>query len=355
MAHPDSSGAPRARRVTIVDVARHAGVSTAAVSKVLRNAYGVSDSMRERVLHSMEQLEYRPHRPARGMRGRTYTVGMLVSDIENPFFDLLSDGAIGALAASGYELLIAPGGYLASEQVAAVEALIDHQMDGLILVAPVISRDDLERLARAVPVVVVGQHGGSDLLDTVAGDDHLGAAAVVDHLVELGHERIVFVANHREQADSLRPESVRLEGFLEAMRRHGLSDSAVVIDGSWSMDGGRDAAHAIEALDPRPTAVHAGADVVAFGVLSAWWDDGLRVPRDFSLVGYDNSRTSSIGPISLTTVDQSGREMGARAGELLLERIAGRTDAAHELLEPRLIPRATTARIAVPVQDTTGE
>ena len=343
MARSYTSRTPRARRVTIVDVARHAGVSAAAVSKVLRSAYGVSDSMRERVHHSMEHLGYRPHRPARGMRGRTYTVGMLVSDIENPFFNLLSDGAISALAPNGYELLIAPAGYPASEQVTAIDALIDHQMDGIILVAPVISKDDLERVARAVPVVVVGQHGGSDLLDTVAGDDRLGAAAVVDHLVELGHERIAFVTNRREQADPLRPESVRLEGFLEAMQRHGLSDSAVVIDGSWSMDGGRDAARAIEAFDPRPTAVHAGADVVAFGVLSAWWDDGLRVPGDFSLVGYDNSRTSSIGPISLTTVDQSGREMGARAGELLLERIAGRTDAVHELLEPRLVARATTA------------
>jgi LacI family transcriptional regulator len=339
-----SSSTPRARRVTIVDVARHAGVSTAAVSKVLRNAYGVSDSMRERVQHSMEHLGYRPHRPARGMRGSTFTVGMLVSDIENPFFNLLSDGAISVFAPSGYELLIAPSGYSAAEQVAAIDALIDHQMDGLILVAPVISSDELARVASAVPVVVVGQHGGSDLLDTVAGDDRLGAAAVVDHLVELGHERIAFVTNRREQADPLRPESVRLEGFLEAMKRHGLSDTAVVIDGSWSMDGGRDAARAIEAIDPRPTAVHAGADVVAFGVLSAWWDDGLRVPEDFSLVGYDNSRTSSIGPISLTTVDQSGREMGARAGELLLERIAGRADAVHELLEPRLVVRATTAQ-----------
>lgn len=340
----DSIDGARARRVTIVDVAQHAGVSTAAVSKVLRSAYGVSDSMRERVHQSMAALGYRPHRPARGMRGRTYTVGMLVSDIENPFFNLLCDGATSVLSARGYELLIAPGGFAASEQVAVIDALIDHQMDGLILVAPVISSADLERVARSVPVVVVGQHGGSEFLDTVAGDDRRGASIVVDHLVGLGHERIAFVTNRQEHADPLRPESVRLDGFLEAMRRHGLSDQAAVVDGSWSMDGGRDAARVVEGFLPRPTAVHAGADVVAFGLLSAWWDEGLHVPEDFSLVGYDNSRTSSIGPISLTTVDQSGREMGARAGELLLTRFAGRTEAVHELLEPRLVVRATTAR-----------
>lgn len=333
----------RVRRVTIVDVARHAGVSTAAASKVLRNAYGVSESMRERVRRSMEELGYRPHRPARGMRGRTYTVGMVVSDIENPFFNLLSDGAISVVAQSGCELLIAPGGYAGAAQLEAMDALIDHQMDGLILVAPVISTEEIERIARTIPVVAVGLHEHSDLLDTVAGDDRMGAQLIVDHLVQLGHQRIAFVANRRTPPDPFRPESVRLEGFLRAMEGHGLESSAMVIDGTWSMDGGRDAARAIESLDVRPTAVHAGADVVAFGMLSAWWDDGLRVPRDFSLAGYDNSRTSSIGPISLTTVDQSGHRMGARAGELLLERIAGRTEAVHELLEPRLVARATTA------------
>lgn len=343
MTPPDSPGTARARRVTIVDVARHAGVSTAAASKVLRNAYGVSDSMRERVRGAMEELGYRPHRPARGMRGRTYTVGMVVSDIENPFFNLLSDGARSVLTKSGYELLIAPAGYSSADQLEAMDALIDHQMDGLILVAPLITGDEIERIAQLVPVVAVGQHSGSAMHDTVAGDDQLGAALVVDHLVALGHERIAFVTNHREPLDPFRPENVRLDGFRKAMKRHGLARSAVVVDGSWSMDGGREAARVIEALDPRPTAVHAGADVVAFGMLSAWWDDGLTVPADFSLVGYDNSRTSSIGPISMTTVDQSGDRMGARAGELLLERIAGRVEAVHELLEPRLVTRATTA------------
>jgi LacI family transcriptional regulator len=334
--------ADRLKRVTIVDVARHAGVSTAAVSKVLRDAYGVSEGMRARVQNAIGELGYRPHRLARGMRGRTFTIGMVVTDIENSFFNLLSDGAGAVFAEQDYELFIAPSGFSPAGQVRAINALIDHQMDGLILVAPLVPQAEVDRFARQVPVVVVGRHGESPLFDGVAGDDRRGAELVVDHLLALGHEQIAFLENSLMPPDPHRPESVRLAGFLEAMRAHGLADRATVVDGVWSIDGGRDAARRIEALASRPTAVHAGADVAAFGMLGAWWEDGIRVPGDFSLVGYDNSRMASVGPLSLTTVDQSGNAMGARAARLLLDRVGGRAGSVHELIEPRLIERATT-------------
>lgn len=331
------------RRVTIVDVARHAGVSTAAASKVLRNAYGVSDAMRERVQRSMAELSYRPHRPARGMRGRTFTVGMMLSDIENPFFNLLSEGANEVLVPESYELLIAPGGYTARAQHDAIEALIDHQMDGLIVVAPMVGAEELAALAARIPLVLIGHHASGQLLDSVAGDDHHGAALVVDHLVGLGHRRIAFFVNDRQPADEARPEGRRLTGFLDAMQARGLGDEATLVSGLWSLDGGREAARALVEIDPRPTAVFGGADIAALGMLSEWWDLGLRVPAEFSLVGYDNARTGGLGPISLTTVDQSGRAMGTRAATLLLERIGGRTAGVHERVPPHLVVRSTSA------------
>jgi LacI family transcriptional regulator len=340
---PPGTREPRAKRVTIVDVARHAGVSTAAASKVLRNAYGVSDGMRDRVTRSMEELGYRPHRPARGMRGRTFTVGMVVSDIENPFVNLLADGVKSVLSQQGYELLIAPGGYESRGQIEAMDALIDHQMDGLLLVAPNAGIDDLVRVARSVPLAVVGLHDKNDAWDTVASDDAHGARLVVDHLVALGHRRICFIANSTVLDDERRPEFVRAAGFIRAMGGHGLAADATILRSPWSMDGGVAAAHAVAEMSVQPTAVHAGADIVAFGILSAWWQKGLRVPQDFSLAGHDNSRTSAIGPISLTTVDQSGLEMGARAAALLLERIAGRPHAVHEVLRPFMVERTSTS------------
>ncbi|MBP1076385.1 LacI family transcriptional regulator [Microbacterium terrae] len=322
-------------------------MSTASASKVLRNAYGVSDSMRERVQRSMDELGYRPHKLARGMRGSTYTIGMMVSDIDNPFFSVIADGLRGVVHPQSYEVLISTAGYDAASQNQAIEALVDHQMDGLILVAPLVSNDDLERVARELPVVVVGRHTSAAGLDSVSGDDRVGAALAVEHLVEIGHRRIAFVANHQTDPESDRPESYRLEGFLDAMGRHGLAAAATIIDSTWTLEGGREAVHRIDAQDEPPTAVFAGADITALGILSELWDNHRQVPAAFSLVGYDNSRISAIGPIALTTVDQSGDIMGREAGRLLLERIAGRVESEHLLLEPRLVARSTTAPPAV--------
>ncbi|MFT3888183.1 MAG: LacI family DNA-binding transcriptional regulator [Arachnia sp.] len=338
-----NGAAARRRRVTIVDVAKHAGVSTASASKVLRNAYGVSEAMRSRVQASMEELGYRPYGPARGMRGRTYTVGVVVSDIDNPFFSLLTDGLSSVIRPRSYELFVSPGGFQPETQRAVVEAMIDHQMDGLVLVAPLLSNAELERISLDIPLMVVGHHSHSDLFDSVAGDDELAAGMVVDHLVALGHRRIGFVMHGKGRNDESRPEMNRLLGFRNAMERHGLGDGAVVIDCEWSFQGGRDAVEQFDALGEPPTAVHAGADVVALGMMNELWRTGRSVPEVYSLVGHDNSRTSSLGPIRLTSVDQAGREMGERVGRLLLERFEGRDEARHEVLEPRLIVRDTTA------------
>lgn len=337
------AGEKRAGRITIVDVARHAGVSTASVSKVLRDAYGVSDAMKERVSASMDELKFRPHRPARGMRGRTYTIGMLVADIENPFFSLLCTGLSRHLGANDYEVLVAPGGYTTSSQRTMINAMIDHQMDGLVLVSPRAADAEIEAFATEVPVVQIGRHSESALLDSVSGDDALGAQLVVDHFVRLGHRRIAFVMNAVEGDDPGLPEQRRLRGFRNAMASHGLADEAVVVTHEWSLEGGRRAARELTSMEQIPTAVHAGADVAAFGILNGLWDRGLRAPEVFSLAGYDNSTTSGIGPISLTTVDQAGLQMGALAAELLLDRISGRTESRHEILEPSLVIRSTTA------------
>lgn len=345
MAQQAGESGQKRRRVTIVDVARHAGVSTASASKVLRNAYGVSEAMRARVQTSMDELGYRPHGPARGMRGKTYTVGVVLSDIDNPFFSLVTDGLSSVIRPRSYELFVSPSGFEVKNQRAVIEAMIDHQMDGLVLIAPLLTVSELEQVATDIPLVVVGHHSASDRFDTVAGDDELGAELVVDHLVGLGHRRIGFVMHAPGRSDETRPEAARLRGFERAMDKHGLGAESVVIDAAWSFDGGRRAAPMIDALPHRPTAVHAGADVVAFGMMNELWAGGRSVPEAYSLAGYDNSRTASLGPIRLTTVDQSGHEMGERVGHLLLERLEGRGEARHELLTPTLVVRDTTTAV----------
>ena len=332
-----------ARRVTIVDVATRAGVSTAAASKVLRNAYGVSDQMRERVEKAIQDLGYRPLAAARGMRGKTFTIGVLVSDMQNPFFGVLIEGVSAEVEASGYELLVGPAGAGARSQSRMVDAMVDRQMDGLILISPMFDDESLARTARLVPTVVIGRHGPAEAYDTVANDDIAGSGLIVDHLVSLGHTRIGYLGHaDPEESDPRLPQQVRERGYREAMVRHGLGEHIDVVPGRWTNGGGRAGARDLLARRIRPTAIHGGADVAALGVLTELIEKGVSVPGDMSVVGYDNTTTATLPQISLTSVDQSGSEMGRMAARLLLERFEGRTDSQHFLTAPHLVARRTS-------------
>ena len=189
----------------------------------------------------------------------------------------------------------------------------------------------------------MGRHGPADSYDTVAGDDLLGSRLIIDHLVELGHSRISYVTNTGPtEADERRPELVRARGYANAMSAHGLDEHIDIIGTQWSTQGGRAAGEALRARPRKPTAVHAGADVAAFGLLSDLWEAGVQVPAEISVAGYDNTPTAAYAPISLTSVDQSGLEMGERAASLLLERVEGRKDPLHVLTTPWLARRGTT-------------
>lgn len=337
---PRTEPASDSRRPTIVDVARAAGVSVASASKVTRGAYGVSEQMRSKVMAAVAELQYRPHRLAQAMRGPIKTVGVLLPDIDNPFFALLLRGAADVLEALGYEVFLSWVGETESHHFAAMEALIDHQMDGLLLFAPRGASERLEQIARQVPVVVVGRHEQAGGFDTVSGDDRLGARLVVDHLVEQGHTHIAFIGQSSDDAGS--PESVRLDGYREAMDAHGLGHKVDVLMSGWTVEGGRAAARELLNRSELPTAVHAGADITALSLLSELWHADVPVPERIAVVGYDDSPTAALPPVSLTSVDQAGREMGRTAARFLLERIAGRREARHELLKPSLIVRRTS-------------
>ncbi|GIH02998.1 LacI family transcriptional regulator [Rhizocola hellebori] len=334
------------RRVTIADVAEKANVSTAAVSKVLRKAYGVSPAMDERVRAAMAELGYRPHTAARGMRGQTYTIGMMLPDIRNPFFHEILEGLSKQLDGTDYQVLIGPGGSESASQAHIMNAMIDRRMDALILVAPLGNRRDLEETAKSVPMVVIGRHDRSPDYDAVVDDDLMGAALVVDHLVELGHRRIAHIEHKitgRNHPTTL-PQSVRAEGYRQAMKRNDLGSEIDIVASTYSEEGGYLAARELLARAVRPTAIFAGADVAAIGVFNAVYEAGLRVPQDVSIVGYDNTSFAALGPISLTSVDQDGHAMGTNAARLVLERIESkRTRSVLLSTSPTLIRRRSTA------------
>lgn len=338
----DSTG----RRVTILDVARVAEVSPSAVSKVVRGAYGVSANMRERVNQAIDQLGYRPHAGARAMRGRSYTIGVVLPALDTPFPIEITTTIANELEGGPFQEVIVVGGAEPARYRRRVDNLIDRQVDGLLLVAPWFDGAEIEELGRTVPIVTVALHGSAHNFDTVVDDEYLGARLVVDHLVQQGHQRIVHTSmpSLPSEGTFLLSHTARRRGFKDAMRKHRLTPD--VIQTWYSEAGGYEAAMQALNRPQRPTAIFAGADIAALGVLRAAEELGLRVPEDLSVVGYDNIYAASIHRVSLTTVDQSGSMTGEASLRLLMERIEGRTEPKQYVIAPQLIVRGTSGPAA---------
>ncbi len=323
------------------DVARAAGVSKAAVSKVIRNAYGVSPDMRERVESAIQELGYRPLIAARAMRGSSFTIGFEIPNLGNEFFTQIMQGAASRLSGTGYQLMIAPGiGELGDTRI--LENLTDRQVDGSIAICPEVTPEWLERHALQSPLVLIGRHDRSKNYDTVTNDDVAGTRLAVSHLLSLGHRRIAHLTLKMatERPDAQPPHTVRRNAYLNMVADHGL-EALVVYCGNAAEDA-YFAAKELLKSDPTITAIFAGNDSLAIDALRALADMGLSA-TDVSVVGYDDINMSGHPLVSLTTVTQFGETMGQAAIELLLERIGdGRTTARHRELQPELRVRASS-------------
>lgn len=333
----------RARRATIKTVAADAGVSVAAVSKVLRNAYGVSDDMREKVQASIARLGYRPSVSARGMRGSTYTIGILLIEIGNPFLSMVVEGAQETLEKSKFKALLGLGHGTSSIEISLIESLMDYRMDGLLLIAPQIAGAQLDALGAQIPMVAIAHHQeNATALDTVNSDDIAGAALAVNSLIERGYRDIAFVAF----SDAMTQESSvcgqRERGYLQAMAEAGLSDAARVI----RLEGAGLAPDLslfdclLDAPD-RPRAVVVWSDLYAVPLLNAARSRGIRVPEDLAIIGYDNSPVAALPLIDLASIDQQPSLIGATAVNCLIERIEGRKEPRKELIPPQLVMRSS--------------
>ena len=330
----------RRSRPTIVDVAGAAGVSKSLVSLVMRGAPNVSDDARAAVLEAARVLGYRPNTMARSLaEQRSHVLGLMVSDLTNPFFVDVINGASEAAIEGGYRALVNTGDRDREREVDALETMLRMQADGMIVAAPIVSEDLLERIGSETPTVVTSRGLESTIIDSVVLDDEAGARLAVDHVVSLGHRRIAHIDGGPGPG-----ARQRVRGYRAAMEAHGLGAHIQVADGAYTEEGGVQGALDLLADGLPPTAVIAANDMAAIGALETLEAHGLTVPGDVSLVGFDDIFLAGLRHVGLTSVRQDGRRMGTLAVEMLIERTEhDRTVARHIVLEPELTVRSTTA------------
>ena len=334
--------------ITMRDVARAAGVHPGTVSRVLNPVTRplVNPRTADRVEEAARDLGYSLNPIARSLKTRrSYSIGVVIPDLTNPLFPPMIRGMEEVLDPAGYTTLIASTDGDPDRERQRVQALIGRHVDGFVI-ATAIRRDRLvaDMQAGGMAVVLVNRttEGGGVL--AVVPDDRKGSALAVEHLAALGHRRIAHLAGPR----SVSTGHLRWRGFIEAMEERGLEVDPklmVVADGYNEVAGAR-AAHGLLAATPLPTAIVAANDLLALGCYTALEDAGLRCPRDVSVVGFnDMPFTDRVSP-PLTTVRIPQARIGARAAELLLERIEDPAAPPQTLLfEPTLQSRSSTARV----------
>lgn len=334
----------RATISTMRDVAERAHVSVTTVSHVINGTRPVSEELRQRVLQTMRELGYQPNRLARSLRrGQTHTIGMIIPDATNPFFAEVARGVEDTSFEQGYSVILCNSDGNLDKELLYTNVLVEKQVDGILFVAAGMSTERiLELQKRNIPLVLIDRDLPDAAVDSVLTDNAQGGRLATQHLIELGHERIGCVTGPSD----LTPSADRVIGYREALRQNNLAvDETCIVKGDFQSASGYAAGCQLLDLERPPTAVFACNDLMALGVISAALQCGLRVPEDFSVVGFDDVRLAAFANPPLTTIAQPKHEIGVVAVTLLLERMRKpEMEARRQVLDTQLLTRGSTAR-----------
>lgn len=327
----------------IKDIAREAGVSTATVSHVINKTKYVSDPTREKVELAIKKFDYHPNAHAQSLAlGRSKMIGLLVSDISNPFFPEIIKSIEAAVFASGYHLILLNTNYEVELAVEYVQRLIQMKVAGIILMIAEFDESLINEAKRKKTSVVfhdlgiVGEGMSNIILDYAVGIDE-----AVQHLVSLGHTNIVHIAGSHE----IHSARVRRQAFLDAMnKRFPKAPAPKIYEGDFRFEGGRLAASQVLAEKNLPTAVVVANDLMALGAMQQFKVAGLHVPADISIVGFDDISFATLSEPALTTVCSPRVEIGRRAFEALMLTVDKPHQQGVEVRIPTyLIKRGSTA------------
>jgi DNA-binding LacI/PurR family transcriptional regulator len=332
------------QRPTMVDVAAQAGVSRALVSIVFRGQPGASQETRERVLRVADEIGYRPDSAARLLaRGHSRTLGVMFTARQTFHADLV-EGIYPEAERLGYDVLLSATAQGRGE-AKAVEALLSHRCGAVILLGPESSPADLDELGHRTVAVSVGRRMPGTRVDSVHTAEPKGIGLAMNHLVELGHRRIVHIDGGRGPGSAERRRAYRA-----AMRRHKLEPEIRVIPGEHTEQSGIETGRLLLAErdhgQPLPTAVLAGNDRCAMGLLMVLTRAGVDVPGEVSVVGYDDNHLSHLMPDSLTTVRQDAVLMAEHAVQFAVERLENsELEPRQAVLDPKLVIRGTSGPV----------
>ena len=304
---------------SIKDVALKARVSTATVSHVINNTRFVSDEVRARVLRAVKECRYYPNAHARSLAsGRSQTIGLVISDIANPFFPELVKSIEAAAFDSGYDVVLSNTNYDPERMSQYVRRYIERKVAGVAVMTSELDKHLIEELAKCKVSAVfldVGKTGRH--MNNLRVDYEDGIRQAILHLAELGHRRIAYISGTR----NLRSAQRRLEAFEQTIRQLFPGEPELIFYGNFKVDGGRRAAREIltKLAENLPTAVMSANDLTAIGAINEFRAAGFEVPEDISIVGFDDISFAALTEPSLTTVHLPLKELGERAVNVLVE------------------------------------
>ena len=331
--------------MNIKEVADRACVSTATVSRTINGSDVVKPRTAEKILRVIRELGYYPSTQARALAsGKSRILGLIISDIINPFFPELVKSFEFAATRHGYEVIIANTDYNPERMATCVRRMIERQADAVAIITSELERHLIDELSRRkVPIVFLDVGKVRPLMNNISVEYGKGIREAVQHIVSLGHKRIGFIAGPH----TLKSARTRRAAFLKCISECGIEDSQrIVVEGNHKVDGGDKAmTHMLSLSDP-PTAVLASNDLTAIGAMRAITRARLRVPDDISLIGFDDIELSLCTQPPLTTIRLSRAELGQKAFDALYRNLSGESSKGEEIkVSKSLILRKSTAAV----------
>lgn len=327
---------------TIKDVARLAGVSTTTVSHVINKTRFVAEATQEKVMAAVKELNYAPSAVARSLKcNSTHTIGMLVTQSNNPFFSEVIDGVESYCYRQGYTLILCNTGGLYEKQRDYIRMLAEKRVDGILVMCSDLTAELSEMLERHadIPKVIMDWGPAGSQADKIIDNSEEGGYLATKYLIDHGHKAIACLSGPFDKAAC----QERIQGFRRAMAEANLSvNEDWILEGNFECDTAVLAADKILAMDSKPTAIFCLNDTMALGLMSRLQQRGVRIPDEISVIGYDNIELAEYFSPPLTTLHQPKRRVGKNAFEILLERIKNKEHEKRTFeMHPEIVERST--------------